>query len=147
MTKDVIISIGGLQVSPDGQDDTIETVSPGSYYFKNGKHFLVYEEVMEGLQEKTKNTIKLSEDYMELTKKGIVSIHMLFEKDKKNVMYYNTPFGSLVVGIHAYRVDMKETENEMRIDVEYALDVNNEHMSNCHICIRVLARGNESFKL
>ena len=59
----------------------------------------------------TKNIIKVSKDYMELTKKGIVNVHMVFEKNKKNVTYYHTPYGSLLIGIDAYRVDkMQNTE-------------------------------------
>ena len=34
---------------------------------------------------------------MELTKKGAVNVHMIFEKNKKNITYYNTPYGSLLV--------------------------------------------------
>lgn len=147
MTKEILLSIRGLQITPDSQSETIETISPGGYYFRNGKHFFVYEEVMEGLQEITRNIIKVSDDYMELTKKGTVNIHMLFERNKKNVTYYYTPFGSLMIGIDAYRVEFHETENEMVIDVEYALDVNNEHISNCHIRIQVNPREDGRFKL
>ena len=143
MTKDIIITVRGLQTAEDG---AIETVSPGAYYFKNGKHYIFYEEVMEGVQEKTKNTIKLSDGCMELTKKGSYSIHMLFEKDRKIVTYYNTPFGNLAMGIHAYRVDVKETDDQIGIEVEYALDINHEHLSDCRINIRIQPRSAD-FKL
>ena len=48
MTKDVLLSIKGLQIGENEQNDTIEVISPGDYYFRNGKHFFMYEEVMEG---------------------------------------------------------------------------------------------------
>lgn len=39
MTKDVLLSIKGLQIGENEQNDTIEVISPGDYYFRNGKHF------------------------------------------------------------------------------------------------------------
>ena len=83
MTKEVLLAIRGLQIAEDEQKDTVETISPGEYYFRNGKHFFLYEDVEEGQAKVTKNIIKVSKDYMELTKKGIVNVHMVFEKNKK----------------------------------------------------------------
>ncbi len=147
MTKEVLVSVRGLQNTPEGQNDTVETISPGVYYFKNGKHYFIYEEVMEGLQENIKNMVKVSENRMELIKKGGVSVHMLFEKKKKNVTYYYTPFGNLMVGIDAYYVDIHETDDEITVEVEYALDINNEHVSNCHIRLQAQAQGSGQFHL
>ena len=59
MTKDVLLSIKGLQIGENEQNDTIEVISPGDYYFRNGKHFFMYEEVMEGQKESTRNMIKI----------------------------------------------------------------------------------------
>lgn len=147
MTKEILLSIKGLQIAEDAQSDTVEVVSPGEYYFRNGKHYLLYEEVSEGQQRITKNIIKVTDDYMELTKKGELNVHMIFEKNKKNVTYYNTPYGSLMIGIDAYRVDVREEENELLVDVEYTLEINNEHIANCRIGIRVNPRGHGEFKL
>ena len=116
MTKDVLLSIKGLQIGENEQNDTIEVISPGDYYFRNGKHFFMYEEVMEGQKESTRNMIKVRDNYMELTKKGAVNVHMIFEKNKKNITYYNTPYGSLLVGIDAYRVDVQEKEEEITVE-------------------------------
>ena len=99
MTKEVLLSIRGLQIAPDEQKDTVEVYTPGQYYFRNGKHFFLYEEVEEGSKKVTRNVIKVTDDYMELTKKGLVNVHMVFERDKKNVTYYYTPYGSLLVEI------------------------------------------------
>lgn len=147
MTKEVLLSIRGLQIAPDDQKDTVEVYTPGQYYFRNGKHFFLYEEVEEGTKKVTKNVIKVTEDYMELTKKGLVNVHMVFEKNKKNVTYYYTPYGSLLVGIDAYRVHVEEQEEEILIDVEYELEVNNEHLANCHIGIKANPKGGRVFTL
>ena len=69
MTKEVLLSLQGLQfdaVSADG--DKIETITPAEYYKRNDSHYVIFEEAMEGFQEKTKNVIKFKENSLDLTK-------------------------------------------------------------------------------
>lgn len=147
MTKDILLSIRGLQVAEDTQNESVEVIVPGEYYFRNGKHFFLYDEVEEGKQEITRNRIKITDDYMEVTKQGVVNVHMIFEKNKKNVTYYNTPFGSLLIGIDAYRVEVKETPEKISAYVEYALEVNNEHLANCRIRMKASSREGSELHL
>ena len=101
MTKEVLVKISGLQFAGEEDSDAVEIITSGNYYKKNGKHYIIYDEVSEGSEEVTKNVIKIWDSAMEVTRKGPASVHMMFEKDKKNVSYYYTPFGSLLVGIDA----------------------------------------------
>ena len=39
MTKDVLISISGLQLEAE-DDEPIEVVTSGNYYYKNNKHYI-----------------------------------------------------------------------------------------------------------
>ena len=46
MEKDVLISIRGLQYLMDeesGEQEPVEVMTTGSYYKKNGHHFLIYD--------------------------------------------------------------------------------------------------------
>ena len=141
MTKEVLVSLCGLQLAPDEQSDTVDVIAPGEYYFRNGKHYVLYEEVVEGETEVSKNTIKFNDKCLEFTRKGPMSVHMIFEKGKKNLTYYYTPFGSLQIGINASAIDISETEEEIIADVKYALDVNFEFVADCHITIKVKQQG------
>ena len=33
MTKDILVSISGLQVNPEQESDTVEVISAGEYYY------------------------------------------------------------------------------------------------------------------
>lgn len=147
MTKEILVSISGLQMSMDSETDTVELIAPGEYYYRNDKHFVLYDEAVDGQIESIKNIVKMSPECVEVTKKGPASIHMVFEKNKKNVTYYYTPFGSLNIGIDTHKIDLIETDNNIRAEVDYALDINYEHVANCHIVIDVKEKGNKSFKL
>ena len=92
MTKDVLVTINGIHTM-DEEDNDVEMVVRGDYYQKNGKHYILYEEVLEGMEETVKNVIKISDSSMDIIKKGAANSHMLFEKNKKNLSCYSTPWG------------------------------------------------------
>lgn len=84
---------------PDAED-VIEVVTPATYYEKNGKHYILYDEVVEGVSGTIKNKIKISgTDSVEIMKSGLSNTHMIFEKNKKNLTYYKTPYGQMLVGL------------------------------------------------
>lgn len=146
MTKEVLISVKGLSTSPENESDTVEIISPGEYYFRNGKHYVMYEELLEGQTEMTKTVIKMTDDFMEVTRKGPVAVHMMFERNKKNVTYYNTPVGSLLIGIEASKIDFTAGEDEIVTKVLYSLEMNYEHIGVCDIEVKVTPKG-EAFSL
>lgn len=136
MTKDVLITISGIQMI-DEEDSDVEMIVRGDYYQKNGKHYILYEEMMEGFTGKVKNVIKISPSGMDIIKKGIANTHMQFEKNKKNLSCYNTPLGDLVIGIQANRIRIDEEEDCLKINVEYSLDINYQHASDCNIMLDI----------
>ena len=98
MTRDVLVSITGARFSEHDKED-VEMIIGGDYFWKNGKHYVLYEEVMEESGEVVKNTVKITPDSMDILKKGSINTHMVFQKGQKNVSCYLTPVGELTVGI------------------------------------------------
>ena len=47
MTRDVLVRISGLQLI-DGEHDDVEVITSGDYFWKNGKHYILYDEVIDG---------------------------------------------------------------------------------------------------
>ena len=141
MTKDVLITIKGLQAGPETDGEPIEMTVAGEYFYKNNKHYILYEELMEGETKPTKNRIKISSGHMELTKSGMVSVHMVFEENQKNITNYFTPYGALTMGIDAKKVEIEESEYEINIFAEYAMEMNYEFVADCNISINVKSKG------
>lgn len=71
MTKEVLVSLKGLQLSPDEQSDAVEVIAPGEYYLRNDKHYILFEEAIEGEHEVSKNMIKFTKDSLEYSKKDL----------------------------------------------------------------------------
>lgn len=138
MTKDVLVAIRGLRFDGTSEEENSETITTANYYKKNDHHYIVYDEVTEGFVESTKNIIKFNEKEFDLTKKGLVNVHMIFEKNKKNVTSYATPYGDILIGIDAIEVNLEETDHKIRVNIDYSLEVNYEHLAECKITMDVL---------
>ena len=135
MTKDVLIAIKGLQFEEAEDAEEIEVIQRGQYFQRNGSHFLVYEEPIEGTTDTILNRIKFKEDEVLVTKKGAVNTMLSFRKNEKNMTNYATPFGNLVMGIHTHQIDLNMQEDKLFVHVDYALDVNYEFLADCKITI------------
>lgn len=146
MTRDVLIRISGVQIAEDGTDN-IEVITAGDYFLKNGKHYILYDEVIEGFDGVVKNTIKITPEAMDIKKNGVSSIHMTFEPDKKSLTSYVTPMGELIVGISTSRISIREEEDSLNVNVDYQLDINYEHVSDCKIKLDVYSREKASLNL
>lgn len=144
MTKDVLLKISGLHyamMEDTEESEPIEVITPASYYLKNGKHYVIYEEVVEGFPGTIKNKIRMTGDgVLEIMKSGIADAHMLFEKGKIHAFSYETPYGELSMEIFTRDIIFTEEENRMTIAVNYELDINGEKASDCDIHIEIKAK-------
>lgn len=150
MTRDVLLSIKGLQIDLVGEgaavNEPIEIITPASYFCKNGKHYIIYDEVTEGMQGVTKNKIKIiDESSIEILKSGNVNAHMIFQKGKDSMTYYNTPFGQILVGIHTTDIGLDITDSHILVQVNYGLDINHEPLADCEIKMDVQSKEVKEF--
>ena len=141
MNKEVIINISGLQLDA-GREEPIELMTTGDYYLKNGKHYVIYDELTDDSQV-VKNRLKISPKVVEVTKKGASSSHMVFERGKENLTYYDTPFGSLLLGINTSKIDLEEKEDSMALHIDYGLSINSDHVSDCSIDVSIASKQQE----
>lgn len=148
MDKEVLIHVSGLQtIDAEGEQEPIEIVVPGEYYFRNGSHYLRYEEMLDDSAQTTVNYIKMSSEGVEIRKQGQVNVHMVFEQGKKNKTFYNTPYGTLQMGIAATGLELKESEDDIQMKVDYALDMNEEHVADCYLTVQAQSKDSDEFVL
>lgn len=135
MKDNVLIKISGLHLQ--GSDsDTVEMINTGKYFFREGKHYIKYQESLEeGMV--SDNMIKIGRNEVELIRKGTINTNMVFTTGQKNVSYYETPFGMMSMGIDTTELDITQTDDAINIELMYALDMNCEHVSNCHVRIDI----------
>lgn len=138
MTKDVLVTVSGTQFEVG--DEAIELVVPGTYYMKNGKHYVFYDEHSDKDEAVTKNSVKFHEGHFEMTKKGGQTSYLLFQEGKKTSTVYHTIAGPLQIDSTTFLLDIQESEDEIIVTVKYALDINYNYVSECQVIFKVQAR-------
>ena len=156
MTKDVLGSISGKHIDImndpakgyETGDDEIEVVTPANYYCRNGKHYIIYDEVLEGMAGTVRNKIKITgTDGVEIMKSGLSSSHMVFEKNKTNLTYYKTPYGQRLVGVNTRNMEIRVEDDKIGVQVDYELDVNHEPLADCKIKMNIISKGSRDFSV
>lgn len=141
MTKDVLIYLHSVQSGQNGAvTEEIETAAAGTYYEKKDRHFLIYDEEMEGFEKPVKNKIKFEGHFLEIIKSGPLNVRMVFEENKKNLTSYNTPYGNIVLGIDTKKIHITQEADRLMVDVEYVLDMNYEYFADCKIVMDIRAK-------
>jgi uncharacterized beta-barrel protein YwiB (DUF1934 family) len=146
MTRDVLISISGMQIAED-DSNSVEMITAGDYFLKNGNHYILYDEIQEETGGVTKNTVKIHRSGLDIIKRGSSSVHMTFEKDKKNMSCYATPFGELVIGISTKDIRIHAEEDRLKIWVSYSLEINYRHVSECNIVLDIHSKATANIHL
>jgi uncharacterized beta-barrel protein YwiB (DUF1934 family) len=144
MDKNVIIYLKGLQFAQteDGTEP-IQVIAPGQYYFKNGSHYLLYEDADDGGEGGAKNTIKFKPDHLEVIKNGSISTKLVFEKDKKTLSQYQTPFGIIMIGVTTTSIELSEEENSIGLKAKYSMDINGTFLADCEVNIKAQAKTSD----
>ena len=136
MKNDVILSITGLHINELLTDEEgIEVISPGKYYNKNGKHYVLFDEVIPETKEVVNNRLKIEPNKVEISKGGGLNTKLTFEKDRISVSQYHTPYGDITIGTTTRQLNISEEEETIKVTIAYALEINNEWASDCTITI------------
>lgn len=135
MKKNVIIEVSGIQMLAD-TNNPLEYVVNGLYHNKNGKKYINYVEVAsDGCRNDC--MIKVSDNTVEVTKKGPYHSCLVFKKDRCCLTPYHTPFGTLMVGITAKDIIILEDADVLAIKITYSLEINYDYISECSVDIKV----------
>ena len=136
MTKDVRVSVLGVQFEIE-PEEPVELITFGDYYNKNGKHYILYDEIDIEEGENIKNRIKIDGSKIEVVKSGTTNGQLIFEQGKNHMTYYDTAMGSLLMGVNTNSIRMIEEEDHIQAKVRYSLEMNYTHVSECEITIDV----------
>ncbi|MBQ8316587.1 MAG: DUF1934 domain-containing protein [Lachnospiraceae bacterium] len=136
MKKNVVISLMGLQYAVEEEEAPIEVINFGQYYKKGDKHYLLYEETDESGRA-TKCRIKVSEKELELQKRDRSNTRLLFLPGEEYLTGYETPYGSLLVGVDTRSLELYEEDDFLRATLKYGLELNGEKTGECTLVLKV----------
>lgn len=140
MTEKVYVTVKGLHIgtAADGSrdEDEIEVINVGVYKCVAGKEYIKYDEVYDD-GDKFKTIIKLMDKGIEITKKGTIITHMSFIEGEKTRNLYETPYGSVYMGIYSKNVNIVHEDNKIIIVIDYSIEVNYQLVSDSRVEICV----------
>jgi len=145
MTKEIILTISGMHATDGEADEPIEIMTPGQYYLKNGKHYVLFEEMMEGIDGKMKSTLKFEKDKVELFRNGAASVHMVFQKEQEHQMIYRTPMGPLAISLYTDDIIADMNEHQMNLEIRYSLKAKGAVISESTLRLNVCPKEVKRF--
>ena len=137
METNALITLSGSQ-QVDGETDTYELTTVGKYIKRDGKYYVTYEGTELTGYEGTTTTLKIKDDCVSMIRFGKSNSQMVFEKEKKYIGHYDTPFGALNVGVTTNRMKVDIDDDGGEIDLDYMVELNNSMPvhNGLHLTIR-----------
>ena len=124
MRENVIISIKGKQVNENGPDE-MELVTEGRMICNERGVLVSYQETeLTGLQGTT-TMLRINGPVVTLLREGTVNSQMVFEEGRRHLSMYETPYGSMSVGINTRRVKNTIGEGGGDLEIDYAIEIDN----------------------
>ena len=123
MKKEVLVSFTSYNAYEDADIDKVIFETKGSFYEKDGKFYLKYEEQLNEV--KVSNTLKIEEKKVTIMRFGEVNTQIIVEQGKKHLNYYETGEGTFLMGIYGDHVDIDISETKGQIVLKYGVEFNN----------------------
>lgn len=137
MMKDVMLSVRSVQRSEDDAQ-TIEFETVGRFGVNNGIILISYEEPNGMLAAGSKTIVRfMAPETVVIKRTGDQQSRIEVIKGVRNNFFYNTPYGSLMLGIYGETVACDINENGGRLGMIYTIDSNLQHISRNEIEITV----------
>ncbi|MGN0204393.1 MAG: DUF1934 domain-containing protein [Coprococcus sp.] len=146
MTEDVILTVSGRQMDL-GEDASTELIAGAAYYYRNGKHFVIYDEPDPDSGGQTGNTIKIAGDRVDVIRRGAGSVHMVFEKEKQITSCYHTPAGDIWLNVYTSDIRTVLNQDVIETNIDYTLHMNDIFISECRVTIKIMSKGSASLHI
>lgn len=120
---DVLISITGIQ-HVDDQKDTVEMTTAGQMVPTPEGWRLFYDESVASGMEGVTTSMDIQKDQVLLQRNGAMNSLLVLQKGRRHMCSYNTPYGSMMLGVYTQELRNALTEHGGELDFCYTLDMN-----------------------
>jgi len=127
--KKVMISIKGTPVPTEDDNETFELMTDGEYMHENGVSMFRYEESeLTGINGML-TTFNVEPDRVVLSRGGGTTGDMIFSENQKHHFLYDTPFGSILMGIDTHSISEDMRDDGGSLEIRYDVEVDNVSVS------------------
>lgn len=137
--KEVTLKIRGKQTNNEGEQNTIELITEGKFYEKNGIYYLIYNESEISGMEGATTTLKVEKERVSMKRFGNGSSRLIFEKGKKHKTEYQTLYGEMEMEVTTKKLDVNiNNTGKGSINLLYNLNISNQIQSKNELMIEIL---------
>jgi len=123
------ISIKGSPVFADSDNDSFELMTDGEYSQENGiSTFSYVESELTGFAGML-TTFDVEADRVILRRGGGMNGDMIFSEKQKHHFLYETPFGSITMGIDTHSITKNMNDDGGSLEIRYDIEVDNISVS------------------
>ena len=139
----VMVKVKGIQRDAAGEVNTIKTTAKGRYFFRGGKHYVLYDDCSLNKEKRTSTVLQFNLESLTLLRKGAVESEQRFLPGKEHHTRYRTPYGELELSAKTSKLKVLfDSTNGGAIDVSYDMSINGKFQSQnqLHIEIRNIVK-------
>ena len=111
-------------------DENIELITEGAFYFKNGSYYILYDEKEEMGMANCSVTVKVSDKEVTISRKGDFSSKMLYKTGEASEFLYNTPYGRFPVILDTQKIENNLSVMGGKIEILYSVTIRDEENSH-----------------
>ncbi len=137
MKEDYIISIEGT-IDQEGETDTINLMTRGSFLCNDDEFSISYEETEATGYEGNITTVKVEKDNkVSMLRSGNAPSQLVIERGQRHICHYENGYGSLSLGVAADEIENKLNEKGGMLVFSYTLDSGETQISRNQVKITV----------
>ena len=115
-----------------------ELTTMGSFRVENNTFYISYEDSEATGFEGSVTEISVTDNkYASIIRTGTTSSDLIIETGKKHHCRYETPYGSMNIGIYTNSINNKLSEDGGDLYLKYTIDINSSYMSDNEIILNV----------
>ncbi len=121
--RDILLTVKSIQKFRDEKPDVIDLITEGKLYKKNDSTYLCYDESELTGVENNKVILKIKNNSVQMNRFGEFESNMIFEKGKRDVSMYGTPYGQFRVEVVTDKINIELEEEKGKIKVDYTVSI------------------------
>lgn len=137
--REVLLKIKGKQVNSEGEENTIELITEGKFYEKNGIYYLIYNESEISGMEGSTTTLKVEKNKVSMKRFGNGTSRLIFERGKRHKTEYQTLYGEMDIEVLTDKLDINISEiGKGSINLSYNLNISDSVQSKNQLTIDIM---------
>ncbi len=135
--KEILITMKSQQFTAEDEESTKLITAGTLEEEENGSFTLSYEETeATGFSGSTTSVIVTPERMVTILRSGSATANLVIEPKKQNFSLYDTPFGTMSIGVLGKDVILEKDENKGLLEMNYQLQLGSNCLSDNRLEIR-----------